>query len=51
MDINCDLKGWKSDENRSLTNMADDPSAPSTNRSASSLFPWQRVALHCLEAK
>ncbi|KAJ1346414.1 hypothetical protein KIN20_001192 [Parelaphostrongylus tenuis] len=30
-----------------LANTADNPSAPSPNRSTSSLFSWQRVALHC----
>ncbi|KAJ1372823.1 hypothetical protein KIN20_035105 [Parelaphostrongylus tenuis] len=44
-----DLKKWKSDGDRRLANTADDPSAPSPNRSSSSVFSWQRVALHVLK--
>ncbi|KAJ1361411.1 hypothetical protein KIN20_020657 [Parelaphostrongylus tenuis] len=45
------LKSWKSGGGN-LENTADDPSAPSPNRSNSCLLTWrQHVALHCLEAK
>ncbi|KAJ1371915.1 hypothetical protein KIN20_033955 [Parelaphostrongylus tenuis] len=45
------LMRWESDGDRCLANTVDDPSAPNANRSTSALFSWQRVVLHCLEAK